>query len=59
MLKDHPELKRLAVSPEDWPGLEGAISPLGEFRTTPAMLPAGENFVGGMDGFFASVLQLR
>ncbi|WP_155414771.1 RsmB/NOP family class I SAM-dependent RNA methyltransferase [Neorhizobium galegae] len=59
VLKDHPELKRLAVDPRDWPGLEGAISPLGEFRTTPAMLPASENFVGGMDGFFASVLQVR
>ncbi|EUC01020.1 Fmu (Sun) domain protein [Rhizobium sp. CF080] len=59
VLKDHPELKRLAVNPKDWPGLEGAISPLGEFRTTPAMLPAAENFVGGMDGFFASVLQVR
>ena len=59
VLKDHPELARLPVNPRDWPGLETAISPLGEFRTTPAMLPAGENFVGGMDGFFASVIQVR
>ena len=59
VLKDHPELARLPVNPKDWPGLETAISPLGEFRTTPAMLPAGENFVGGMDGFFASVIQVR
>jgi len=59
VLKDHPELARLPVNPKNWPGLETAISPLGEFRTTPAMLPAGENFVGGMDGFFASVIQVR
>ncbi|WP_310220955.1 transcription antitermination factor NusB [Neorhizobium sp. 2083] len=59
VLKDHPELARLPVNPRNWPGLETAISPLGEFRTTPAMLPARENFVGGMDGFFASVIQVR
>lgn len=59
VLKDNSELKRLPVDPKDWPGLEEAISPLGEFRTTPAMLPGDETFVGGMDGFFASVLQRR
>ncbi|MFB9953371.1 RsmB/NOP family class I SAM-dependent RNA methyltransferase [Rhizobium puerariae] len=59
VLKAHPRLKRLPVDPKDWPGLEEAVSPLGEFRTTPAMLPGDENSVGGMDGFFASVLQLQ
>jgi len=48
-LEAHPEINRLAISPADWPGLEGAINARGEFRTTPAML-------GGMDGFFAAVL---
>ncbi|MBP1847155.1 16S rRNA (cytosine967-C5)-methyltransferase [Rhizobium petrolearium] len=59
VLGDHPDLQRLPVDPRDWPGLGEAISPLGEFRTTPAMLPGDENFAGGMDGFFASVLQRR
>jgi len=59
VLDHHPELKRLPIERENWPGLEAAISPLGEFRTTPAMLPGDENFAGGMDGFFASVLQLQ
>lgn len=57
VLEDLPELKRLPIERENWPGLEDAISPHGEFRTTPAMLPGDEKFSGGMDGFFASVLR--
>ncbi|MGK9053512.1 MFS transporter [Neorhizobium petrolearium] len=57
VLDDHPELRRLPVERNHWPGLEEAVSPLGEFRTTPAMLPGDEKFAGGMDGFFASVLR--
>jgi len=49
-LAAHGDAMRLPIAPEDWPGLEGAINMRGEFRTTPAML-------GGMDGFFAAVLQ--
>lgn len=59
VLSDMPHLERVAVDPGDWPGLEQAISPLGEFRTTPAMLPAEAPYAGGMDGFFASVLRVR
>ncbi|MBW6424520.1 MFS transporter [Rhizobium sp. XQZ8] len=58
VLADIPGLERVPVDPKDWPGLEVAISPLGEFRTTPAMLPGDEKFVGGMDGFFASVIRV-
>jgi len=58
VLADIPGLERVPVDPKDWPGLEAAISPLGEFRTTPAMLPGEEKFVGGMDGFFASVIRV-
>lgn len=57
VLADHPDLKRRPAEAQDWPGLQEAISPLGEFRTTPAMLPGDDEFAGGMDGFFASVLQ--
>lgn len=59
LLRDDPSLERVPVDPSLWPGLEGAISPVGEFRTTPAMLPAADGFTGGMDGFFASVLRRR
>ncbi len=58
VLADQNNLQRVPVDPKDWPGLEAAISDLGEFRTTPAMLPGDERFAGGMDGFFASVIRL-
>jgi 16S rRNA (cytosine967-C5)-methyltransferase len=48
-LTAHADVERIAISKEDWPGLEEAVNARGEFRTTPAML-------GGMDGFFAAVL---
>jgi 16S rRNA (cytosine967-C5)-methyltransferase len=59
VLADTPSLQRVAIDPKDWPGLEAAITDRGEFRTTPAMLPPQDGFAGGMDGFFASILQLR
>lgn len=59
LLAQDPGLERVPVSPSGWPGLEDAISPLGEFRTTPAMLPASDSMTGGLDGFFASVLRRR
>jgi 16S rRNA (cytosine967-C5)-methyltransferase len=52
LLAAHPDVERVAIAKEDWPGLEEAINARGEFRTTPAML-------GGMDGFFAAVLTLK
>ncbi len=57
LLRDDASVKRLAIRREDWPGLEEAINPLGEFRTTPAMIAPSESHAGGMDGFFACVLQ--
>jgi 16S rRNA (cytosine967-C5)-methyltransferase len=48
-LAAHADVERIAISRQDWPGMEEAINGQGEFRTTPAML-------GGMDGFFAAVL---
>jgi 16S rRNA (cytosine967-C5)-methyltransferase len=59
VLTDDPRLERVPVHAKDWPGLEDAISDLGEIRTTPAMLPGDGEFSGGMDGFFASVLRVR
>lgn len=59
ILADTGDVERVAIRPEDWPGLEAAISPLGDFRTTPAMLQLPEAYASGLDGFFASVLRRR
>jgi 16S rRNA (cytosine967-C5)-methyltransferase len=59
VLADTPGVERAPVDAKDWPGLEAAISALGEVRTTPAMLPAQGAVAGGMDGFFASALRIR
>jgi 16S rRNA (cytosine967-C5)-methyltransferase len=52
VLADSPAYRRVAIDAADWPGLEEAITPLGEFRTTPAMLADA----GGLDGFYACVI---
>ena len=52
VLADHPELSIVPVDPQNWTGLEEAITPRGEFRTTPAMLADQ----GGLDGFYACVI---
>ncbi|NMN71240.1 RsmB/NOP family class I SAM-dependent RNA methyltransferase [Rhizobium sp. 57MFTsu3.2] len=57
VLSDTPSVERAAVDPERWPGLEAAISALGEFRTTPDMLEVPAGFAGGLDGFYAVVLR--
>jgi 16S rRNA (cytosine967-C5)-methyltransferase len=57
LLAENPSVERVPVDKKRWPGLETAISPLGEFRTTPAMLPATDAYAGGMDGFFAVALR--
>ena len=56
ILADRDGYQRAPVRAADWPGLEKAITPLGEFRTTPAMLPAKVGFLGGLDGFYACVI---
>jgi 16S rRNA (cytosine967-C5)-methyltransferase len=59
LLASETKVERVHVDPGNWPGLEDAISAVGEVRTTPAMLPGDDVFAGGMDGFFASVLRIR
>ncbi|MDB5551516.1 MAG: Fmu (Sun) domain protein [Rhizobium sp.] len=51
-LTDTLDAERVPIRREDWPGLEAAIDAAGDFRTTPVML-------GGMDGFYASVLRRK
>jgi len=57
VLADNPDWRIQPVEPADWPGLESAVSPRGEFRTTPAMLPATDSHAGGVDGFYAVLLR--
>jgi len=57
VLSDTPSVERAAVDPKRWPGLEAAISALGEFRTTPDMLEVPAGFAGGLDGFYAVVMR--
>lgn len=52
VLADNPAFRRLSIDPSDWPGLEKAITPLGEFRSTPAIF----DWDGGLDGFYAAVI---
>ncbi|MFD1747163.1 RsmB/NOP family class I SAM-dependent RNA methyltransferase [Rhizobium helianthi] len=59
LLKERTDVERVAIDPADWPGLQAAINADGEFRTTPAMLPAADGYAGGMDGFFACILRKR
>ncbi|WP_245409914.1 RsmB/NOP family class I SAM-dependent RNA methyltransferase [Pararhizobium haloflavum] len=44
------------VTPDDLPGLEGAITRQGAVRTTPAMLETYSPRLSGLDGFFAAIL---
>lgn len=57
VLEDTPDIARVPVEVADWPGLEGAVNKQGEIRTTPAMLAGNGEYPGGIDGFFAAVLQ--
>ena len=57
VLSDTPSVERAAIDPKRWPGLEAAISALGEFRTTPDMLEVPAGFAGGLDGFYAVVMR--
>lgn len=58
VLADMPDVSRRPVSASDWPGLEEAVSADGDFRTTPAMMPGDDTYPGGIDGFYAAVLQV-
>lgn len=51
-LEQHSDMVRLALRPEELPGLLPAITPQGDMRTMPSFLSEW----GGMDGFFASRL---
>lgn len=58
-LADHPAWQIRPVDPGRWPGLEGAITDLGEIRTHPAMLAHEDPAQAGLDGFYAVILTRR
>lgn len=55
----HTDFRRCPVGAEELPGLEAAITPVGDVRTTPAMLPDDNPAMAGLDGFYAARLQHR
>lgn len=55
-LAAHPDFRRDPVKAEELPGLETAISPEGDVRTTPAMMPDTNPALAGLDGFYAARL---
>ena len=56
VLEERPGVARVPVEPGRWAGLEDGVNAEGDIRTTPAMLPNAEPRLGGLDGFFASIL---
>ncbi len=59
LLEEQSDVARQPIAASDWPGLEAAVTGDGDFRTTPAMLPAADPRLAGLDGFFASVLVVK
>ncbi len=55
-LADHPSWRIKPVDASRWPGMEAAITELGEVRTHPAMLSNDDPAQAGLDGFYAVVL---
>jgi len=57
VLEDMKNLERVPIDAAKWPGMEQAITPIGEFRTLPTMLDMPDDFASGLDGFYAAVLR--
>jgi 16S rRNA (cytosine967-C5)-methyltransferase len=57
VLADNGAVERVPIDAGRWPGLETAVTPLGEFRTLPSMLKMPGIFASGLDGFYAAVLR--
>lgn len=57
VLADTGSIERVPIDAGQWPGPEAAITPLGEFRTTPVMLKMSGEIASGLDGFYAAVLR--
>ena len=58
-LEEHPEFERVPVTAAEIGGLDAAITPEGDLRTRPDLLPAEDPRLAGLDGFFAARLRRR
>ncbi|WP_246333188.1 RsmB/NOP family class I SAM-dependent RNA methyltransferase [Aureimonas mangrovi] len=56
-LEAHADFVREAVRAEELPGLEAALTPAGDVRTTPAMSLGEAAIAQGLDGFYAARLR--
>ncbi|GGC50423.1 RsmB/NOP family class I SAM-dependent RNA methyltransferase [Chelatococcus reniformis] len=57
LLARAPGLERLPIAADELGALAGAITPRGDVRTLPSMLPDAEPRLSGLDGFFMARLQ--
>jgi 16S rRNA (cytosine967-C5)-methyltransferase len=56
LLRRHPEVSRVPITPDEIGGLAECITPLGDLRTLPSQLPADTPRQSGLDGFYAARL---
>lgn len=59
LLASDAPFDRVPVTRDEIGGLEGAITPEGDLRTRPDLLPDEDPRLAGLDGFFASRLRRR
>src|SRR3984957_17605524 len=59
LLRRNPDVRRLAVTPEEIGGLAECLTPLGDLRTLPCHLWGDDPRRSGLDGFFAARLVKR
>jgi 16S rRNA (cytosine967-C5)-methyltransferase len=56
VLRRNPDVRRLAIAPEDIGGLAECVTPAGDLRTLPCHLRSDNPRRSGLDGFFAARL---
>ena len=56
VLRRNPDVRRLAVAPEEIGGLAECLTPSGDLRTLPCQLWGDDPRRSGLDGFFAARL---
>jgi 16S rRNA (cytosine967-C5)-methyltransferase len=56
VLRRNPDVRRLAVTPEEIGGLAECINPTGDLRTLPCHFWSDNPRRSGLDGFFAARL---
>ncbi|HYF55822.1 MAG TPA: RsmB/NOP family class I SAM-dependent RNA methyltransferase [Salinarimonas sp.] len=59
LLARRPDLERVAIDANEIGGMADLVTPAGELRTLPPLMPAIGGARGGMDGFFAARFRRR